>query len=247
MNAASLRSDTFHPGTWLGIGSPVIAEMVGELGFAWVLFDMEHGNFTDAAVPDQLRALRGSKTAGIVRVGAPYPDLIARLLDWGADGIMVPHVNTAAEAEACVQAMRYPPRGKRGVSRTTRATGYGLRPPQSPDDVPIPFFMAQIETIEAVAAARDIAKVEGVDVLFVGPADLAFDLKARPELVKMDYDACLREVVSAAQAAGKQTGILLRDAQDVPRHRELGFTHIAMETDVVILRKGLQSLLNFKP
>ena len=87
-------------GTWLSVGSPVIAEVAALCGFDWVLLDLEHGSAPEAAIPDQLRALRGSQTKGIVRVGAPHPDLIARVLDWGADGVMVPHVNSVAEAAA---------------------------------------------------------------------------------------------------------------------------------------------------
>jgi 2-dehydro-3-deoxyglucarate aldolase/4-hydroxy-2-oxoheptanedioate aldolase len=114
-------------GTWLSFGSPAIAELAALAGFHWVLLDLEHGCATDAAIPDQLRAMRGTPTEAIVRVGAPHPDLIGRLLDWGAHGLMVPHVDTPEQAEAIVRATRYTPRGHRGVSRTVRSTGYGLR------------------------------------------------------------------------------------------------------------------------
>ncbi len=103
--------------------------------------------------------------------------------------------------------------------------------------------MAQIETIEGVENARAIAQVEGVDVLFVGPADLQFDLSARPEKAVRDYEACLSEVVTAAAAAGKQSGILIRNPAECAKHRELGFTHLALESDLAILRKGYQDLL----
>ncbi|NBV87481.1 MAG: hypothetical protein EBS01_14720, partial [Verrucomicrobia bacterium] len=107
-------------GTFLAIGSPAVAELAAESGFDWVLIDLEHGCESDAALPHQLRALRGSRTKAIVRVGAPHADLIARVLDWGADGIMVPHVDSAGKAEAIVQAAHYAPRGQRGLSRSVR-------------------------------------------------------------------------------------------------------------------------------
>jgi 2-dehydro-3-deoxyglucarate aldolase/4-hydroxy-2-oxoheptanedioate aldolase len=226
------------------MGSPVIAELAGECGYDWLLLDLEHGCESEAALPAQLRALRGSASAAIVRVGAPHADLIARVLDWGAQGIMVPHVASAEEARLCVQAMVYPPHGKRGVSRSTRACGYGLRPPV---DMAEPLLMAQIENMEGVERVAEIAEVEGVDVLFVGPADLQFDLKARPEMAKWSFEECLKRVVEAATAAGKQSGILVRDAADVQRHLDLGFTHIAIDSDLAILRKGwLSALANLK-
>ncbi len=225
-------------GTWLSFGSPAIAELAALSGFDWVLFDLEHGCEAEAALPGQLRALRGSRTQGIVRVGAPHPDQIARVLDWGAHGLMVPHVNSAAEAEAIVQAAHYAPRGHRGVSRTVRTYDYGLTPPSN--DSPKPLIMAQIETIEGVKHAAEIVNVEGIDVLFVGPADMQYDLSHRPASPVGDFAQCLRTVVAAAQAAGKASGILVRDLADVPHYRDLGFTHIAVDSDIAILRKAWQ-------
>ena len=240
MNSAQLRERKPHIGTWLSSGSPVVTELAADSGFDWLLLDLEHGCGSEAALLPQLQAMRGSKAAAIVRVGAPHADLIARVLDWGADGIMVPHVSTVAEAEACVRATHYPPRGQRGMARTVRASGYGLR---APDTSQPPLLIAQIETIEAVQNARAIASVDGVDVLFVGPADLQFDLGARPESAMRDYEACLREVAAAAAAAGKPCGILIRNAAELDKHRALGFTHVAIDSDLAILRAGYQHIL----
>lgn len=231
-------------GTWLSIGSPTIAEIAAECGFQWLLFDLEHGCETEAALPAQLRAVRGSSARSIVRVGAPYPDLIARVLDWGAHGIMVPRINSAREAETIVQAARYAPRGHRGYSRSSRSYGYGLRPPSSPDDITLPLIMAQIETIEGVENAASIAAINGIDVLFVGPADLQFDLRARPHLATHDYQNCLSATAAAARAAGKASGILVRDLSQLNAHIDLGFTHIAIDSDLAILRKGYQHILS---
>ena len=196
-------------GTWISTGSPAIAELAALSGFDWVLLDLEHGCESESALPHQLRALRGSRTAPVVRVGAPHPDLIARVLDWGAQGIMVPHVNSAAQAEEIVQAAHYAPRGHRGFSRTVRAYDYGLNPPGP--DTPPSLLLAQIETVGGVEHAAEIAEVDGIDVLFVGPADLQFDLKHRAASAPGDYAHCLARVVAAARAAGKAAGILVRD------------------------------------
>jgi 2-dehydro-3-deoxyglucarate aldolase/4-hydroxy-2-oxoheptanedioate aldolase len=237
---AELREKKPRLGTWLSIGSPVIAELAADSGFDWLLFDLEHGCGSEAALLPQLQAIRGSGVLGIVRVGAPHPDLIARVLDWGAHGVMVPHVNSAAEAEAVVQAAHYPPRGRRGFSRTVRAHGYGLR---SADETPAPLIMAQIERIEAVENAGKIARVDGVDVLFVGPADLNHDLKARPKLAKRDYAACLKHVTTAAAKAAKSCGILTRDAAELPALRRQGFGWLAVDSDLAILRNGYRRLV----
>jgi 2-dehydro-3-deoxyglucarate aldolase/4-hydroxy-2-oxoheptanedioate aldolase len=243
MNVTALRERKLQLGTWLSLGSSVVAELAAESGFDWLLFDLEHGCGAEAALLPQLQAIRGASAAAIVRVGAPYPDLIARALDWGADGIMVPHVSTVTEAEACVRAMHYPPRGQRGFSRSVRAYGYGRRPPAE-GVTPTPVLFAQIETIEAVENAQAIAEVEGVDVLFVGPADLQFDLKARPSLARRDYRGCLEHVAAASRAAGKSCGLLIRQPSDIEDSRKLGFTHLAMDSDMAILRRGYQDILD---
>ena len=147
MNAAQLRERKPHFGTWLSSGSPVVTELAADSGFDWLLLDLEHGCGSEAALLPQLQAMRGSGAAAIVRVGAPHADLIARVLDLGADGIMVPHISTVSEAEACVRAMHYPPRGLRGVSRSVRAHGYGLCPFESAPQRP--------ETIERPSSRRE--------------------------------------------------------------------------------------------
>ncbi len=235
-------STTLSPriGTWLSVGSPVIAELAGMCGFDWVLIDLEHGCGTEAAVPDQLRALRGGPTEPIVRVGAPHPDLIARVLDWGARGIMVPHVSSADEAGAIVRAAHYAPRGRRGYSRTVRAHGYGLL---QADDSPAPIIMAQIETIEGVNHAAEIARVDGIDVLFIGPADLQFDLRHHAASAPLDFAKCRDIVLAAARDSGKGAGILVREAADLRPHLDMGFTRIAVDSDLSILRKAYKQTL----
>lgn len=222
-------------GTWLSIGSPVIAELAAQSGFDWLLIDLEHGCGNESSILPQLQAIRGSEAKGVVRVGAPYPDLIARTLDWGAHGIMVPHVNSANEAESIVKATRYSPRGSRGYSRTVRANDYGMRPIE---EVPPPIVMAQIETIEGVNHASEIAAVDGIDVLFIGPSDMRYDLQQRAEIAPGDFDFCVAQVVEAARDAGKDTGILARDPGDVKKFQDLGFKYIAVDSDLAILRKS---------
>jgi 2-keto-3-deoxy-L-rhamnonate aldolase RhmA len=236
------RQPSLSLGTWLSIGSPVIAELAALSGFDWVLFDLEHGCAAEACLPDQLRAIRGTSTKGIVRVAAPAPDQIARVLDWGADGIMVPRVETVAEAESIVRAACHAPLGRRGFSRTVRATGYGLE--AHPDK---PMVMVQIESLAGVGQAADIAAVEGVDVLFVGPADLRHDLEHNPSGGSPDYEACLDQVLEAVQSTGKEAGLLVRAPAEFAAHASRGFTRIAVDSDLSILRKSYQQLVSSKP
>ena len=231
-------------GTWLSLGSPAVAEIAGDSGFDWLLFDLEHGCATDAAIPDQLRALRGGNTKAIVRVGAPHIDLIGRVLDWGAQGIMVPRVCSAEDAEKIVQAAHYAPRGRRGVARTVRAVGYGLRLPDE-QHMTKPIILAQIETLESVDNAASIAAVDGIDVLFIGPADLSYDLLAQKS--DRTYDECVMLVAKAASQNGKQCGVLLRRTEDIAPMKALGLTWLAVDSDISILRKAYQQTLSSIP
>ncbi len=248
MNSKSLarvrRTEPFI-GTWLSIGSPIIAELASASGFDWLLFDLEHGAHSDAVLMGNLQAIKGSPAMAVVRVGAPHPDLILRALDWGSAGIMVPHVESAAEATTCLQAMHYPPRGRRGISRSARVYEYGLRAMPAPEDLPPPVLFAQIETLQGIERVEEIASVDGVDVLFVGPADLTFDLKVRHNGASQSplYDDCLDRVAAAARTTGKQAGILVRSMDDLPALRGRGFTHFAIDSDLGILRSRYQQML----
>ncbi len=242
MNTAAirrLRTPGLHLGTWLSLGSPVIAELAGLCGFDWLLLDLEHGCGGEASLFQSLQSLRGTRAAVIVRVGAPHPDLIQRALDWGADGLMVPHVDTPKFAAEVVRAVRFPPLGTRGYSRSVRTCGYGLD--SHATDVQ-PLLFAQIESAQAALSVREIAAVDGVDVLFVGPADLAFDLKAHPSA--LTYEHCLANVAKAAQTAARQAGILCRNDADAEPLARQGFSLLAVDSDLAILRQRYQSLVS---
>ena len=137
----------------------------------------------------------------------------------------------------CVRCAHYPPRGHRGVSRTVRAYGYGMRLPG--DQPPAsPIILAQIETVEGVANAEAIAAVEGIDALFIGPADLSFDLRARQS--PKSFDECVTGIVHAAHSHGKGSGILVRHSDDKEKLKSLGFTWLAMDSDLSLVREGFR-------
>jgi 2-dehydro-3-deoxyglucarate aldolase/4-hydroxy-2-oxoheptanedioate aldolase len=230
-------------GTWISTGSPLITELAAECGFNWLLLDLEHGCTTQADVLPQLQTLARTQTNGIVRVGGLHSEQVSQLLDWGASGIMLPHVASAEKAQALVHAAYHPPRGHRGLAKTVRATRFGLG---SHADNPAPLLIAQIESAEAVENAEAIAAVPGIDVLFVGPADLQHNLQHCSQSNGSEplvYEECLLRVSRAATSHAKSAGILLRNHSEIPRYQSLGFTFIAVESDFGILRSAYQQIL----
>jgi 2-dehydro-3-deoxyglucarate aldolase/4-hydroxy-2-oxoheptanedioate aldolase len=231
-----MRSREMRGGTWMTVGAPVITELATQYNFDWLLLDLEHGYCSESDVLSNMQAVRNSGVALIVRVGQLEPAWIARILDWGAHGIMLPHVDTAAKAKACVEAMCYPPEGKRGFSSSARVYAFGQD--EYSGEMAAPLFFAQIETQMAIDHVDAIAAVQGVDVLFVGPSDLRMDLNAGGKGQTGAFDAALEQVVRAAQAWGKIPGILARSPEDVHRYRQMGFTTIAYGSDLTVLKEG---------
>ena len=238
---ASMEKDAVSFGTWISIGTPVITELACSFNFDWLLLDLEHGCLTESEVLPNLQAMRHSNAAAIVRVPTAEPSLIARMLDRGAHGIMVPHVTSAEAAREIVAATRYAPQGQRGYSRTVRAYDYGLKPPE--ENSPHHVIMAQIENHAGIEAAEEIASIDGIDVLFVGPADLTHDLSARGMAAL--YQEGLSRVSTAAQKHGKKAGILVRDIKDIPNLKATGYSILAVDSDLGLLRKGYQESLKY--
>jgi 2-keto-3-deoxy-L-rhamnonate aldolase RhmA len=245
MNISTLRSQ-LGIGTWLSIGSPVIAELASACGFDWLLLDLEHGSFSESVVLSCLQAADRGDVKTIVRVGSLDTALIARVLDWGASGIMLPHVSDPGQAINCVRAMRYPPYGTRGFSGSARSFTYGLRAPKDMSQWEAPLFLAQIEDDEGVRNSDAIAAVEGVDMLFVGPADLRLDLSFRYTQPELAYEEALATVNQSARTHKKQTGILVRNPQDIEALQGQGFTCLALGSDLSYLREGFTGSLKEK-
>ncbi len=191
------------------IPSPQVVEMVGELGFDWVLIDCEHGGISLESV--ELMAMAAER-AGVSAVGRPPcadPSAILALLDRGLDGIQVPHVVTAREAAAVVAAARFPPAGRRSLAVGTCAGGYGLRPrttDRAAAQAREVVIAVQVEDAAAVEQAPDIARVAGVDVVFVGPSDLSASMGHPGDTAHPDVLAVLDRVCRQVQEAGKQSG-----------------------------------------
>jgi 2-dehydro-3-deoxyglucarate aldolase/4-hydroxy-2-oxoheptanedioate aldolase len=214
-------------GTFLNLGSPLAAEVCARAGFDWLLVDLEHGAGTEADLIPTLQAIGGRCTA-LVRVEVNARPRFARALDAGADGVMVPRVDTAEEAAAAVRRMRYPPRGTRGVAHMNRAKGWGLGAEEGDA-----LCLIQIETRGALEQAAAIAAADGVDVLFVGPSDLGAAL----ETTKLPLD----RVIDAARSHGKAAGILARSRQDGERYVEQGFRFVGIGSDSLFIAQGART------
>lgn len=231
-------------GAWLNLGSSLTAEMAGQAGFDWVLIDQEHGAGGEESLLHQLQALEASSAVPIVRIAWNEAWRFKRALDFGPGGIMIPYVNTAEEARQAVAAMRYPPQGVRGAARFQRASGFG-------HDFETYFTEAnenlltivQIETAEAVRNVEEIAAVEGVDVLFVGPLDLSISMGIRQQLTHPDFRAAIARVVQAGKNAGKATGTLIPTSDKLAATVEDGFTFIAVGSDGSLVATGMREIM----
>jgi 4-hydroxy-2-oxoheptanedioate aldolase len=231
-------------GAFAMLGSPLSTELLGRAGFDWLMIDLEHGAGTEADLLANLLAARAAGTTGLVRPQSGERLRIGRALDMGADGIMVPRLDDPDDIREAVTFLRYPPDGVRGVALVTRGAGLGA---VSHADVRALnesiFGIFQIESGRAVENAATIAAIDGVDVLFVGPADLSHALGVPGRFDEPIYTESLVAVSQAAAAAGKAAGILLRQAADSPRYLELGYRFLGIGSDGAFVTDAARTAL----
>lgn len=237
-----LREGRQQIGLWNSIPGQVAAEMLAGTGFDWITIDTEH-SLTD--IPDvlgMLQAMAPYPVSPVVRPQSQDPVLIKRLLDFGAQTLMIPYVQSAAEAKALVAAMRYAPRGFRGVAGGTRASGFGQVADYMARAEEELCLIVQIETHEAVAAIEDIAAVDGVDALFIGPADLAASLGHPGNQAHPDVAATIESAIKRIVAAGKPAGILTVDQDFARRCIGWGTRFTAVGVDLWLLSAAARGL-----
>lgn len=231
-------------GIWLLTGSHAAAEIAVATGFDWALLDFEHGAGDEQDLLRLLQVTCHTATAPVVRVPSRNSDLIKKALDCGASAIMAPMINSAAEAQAFVSLLRYPPLGVRGLSSSIRATAYGCGFKD--------YFqkansrvcgIAQIETARAVEQAESIAAVDGIDVLFMGHSDLSLDMGCYGEYAAPPMLAAEQTVLAACARHGKKAGMLLRAGMSAAACRQKGFSFLALGSDGGCLRQGFDQLI----
>ena len=234
-----IRNGEAVNGCWLNLGSSLTAEIVGQAGFDWVLIDLEHGAGEEKDVLSQLQALEHSSTAAIVRVESAERQRIHRVLDAGAEGVMCPHIDTTADAKKVVDGLRYPPGGSRGVAKMVRASGFGKNFAEYYSSANENILgVVQIETPEALKHLDEIAAIDGVDVLFIGPADLTMSLGIFGQFDHHLFIDAVKATVAAAQKAGKAVGILIFNPDEYNRYYEMGIRMIACGADATFVAQG---------
>ena len=228
-------------GTFLNLGSATSVEIAADCGFDWLLIDLEHGSGSLADLRGMLHACRGCDAAVLVRIRSVDPDTVKFVMDSGAAGIMFPFVSSVDQARDAVAAMKYPPEGNRGVAGIIRATHYGRNWAEYfRDSNEKSTVIVQIETPEAVEAADEIAAIDGVDVLFVGPLDLSVNLGHPAEFDHPDVIDAFQRVVDACNRQGKAAGILTKEGF-VEQHRQQGFRLVAFGSDSGAVASGMRS------
>ena len=230
-------------GAWIETGSSVNTEILARLGFDFLLIDLEHGQ---GEIGDAIAMLRSAgDTPCIVRVPSADPIFLKRILDAGANALMVPSIESAAEAQAVVQACRYPPRGRRGYAAgAVRASGYGQDPGymrRAHDEL---LLIVQIESAAAVARAAEICAVDGVDMPFLGVNDMAGSIGRLEELDHPDVIALVKKAEAAMRASGKPMGTVPRAGAGWRDLLATGYQLVPFASDVGFLRESALALLS---
>ncbi|MCH6231902.1 HpcH/HpaI aldolase/citrate lyase family protein [Microbacterium sp. CFH 31415] len=236
-------TDRTLAGMWVCSGSPLVAEICAGSGLDWLLIDMEHSPNGLESVLAQLQAVAAYPITPLVRV--PIGDVVTlkQVLDLGAQNILVPMVSSAAEAAEVVEAVRYPPRGRRGVgsalarsARWNRVEGY-----LENADEHLSLFV-QVETIEGVEAAAEIAAVDGIDGIFVGPSDLAASMGVLGQQTHPDVTAAVLRAFDAVRSAGKPVGVNAFDPAAAQSYIEAGAGFVLVGADVAVLARSSEAL-----
>ncbi|MDM7831614.1 HpcH/HpaI aldolase family protein [Cellulomonas edaphi] len=241
--AALAAADRPLVGMWVCSGSPVVAEICAGAGLDWLLVDMEHGPNGLGSVLAQLQAVAAYPATPVVRVPSDDAVVIKQVLDLGAQNLLVPMVSSAADAERVVRAVRYPPRGVRGVgsalarsARWNRVEGYLA---DADDHVSL---VVQVETAAGVDAAAAIARVDGVDGVLVGPSDLAASLGLLGQQTHPDVTAAARRVLDAVAGVGVPVGVNAFDPAVADAYLAAGASFVIVGADVTLLARGSDAL-----
>lgn len=218
-------------GVWTGMASPTVAEVLSNSGFDFAVIDMEHAPNDLSDVVAQLRAANGGTVPFAVR--PPWNDfvMIKRLLDAGAQSLIIPFVQNADEARAAIAATRYPPDGIRGVAGGSRATGYGQVRDYFKNAHKELCVILQVETGAAVEQIEAIASVRGVDGIFIGPADLSASLGHLGDMGHEDVVKVMADALGAIKASGKAALTLSFNAEQAESYAQMGFDGVVVGSD----------------
>ena len=229
-------------GLWSSLCSNIAAEIVSNSGFDWILLDTEHSPNEIPGLLAQLQAVRGGTATPIIRPAWNDAVLAKRCLDIGAQTLLFPYVQNAEEARRAVGSTRYPPLGIRGVSVAARASRYGRTPGYLGKANTEICVLVQVETRSALDELEAIAKVEGVDGVFIGPSDLAASLGHIGNPAHAEVQAAIKDAVTRLTALGKPAGILTGNEEEARRYIDWGYLFVAVGADVGLLAKSADAL-----
>jgi 4-hydroxy-2-oxoheptanedioate aldolase len=238
----ALAEGRLQIGLWCSLCSNITAEVVSDSGFDWLLLDTEHAPNEIPDLLQQLQAVARGSATPIVRPAWNDIVLIKRVLDIGAPALLIPYVQTAEEARRAVAATRYPPKGVRGVTASGRAARYGRVTDYLKKAHTELCLLVQVETRSALDQLEDIASVEGVDGVFIGPSDLAASLGHVGNPQHPEVQAALEEAVRRLVAIGKPAGILTPNEDEARRYIGWGYLFVAVGSDLGLLTRGADTL-----
>ena len=238
----ALKANKAQIGLWSSLSSNYSVEVIAGAGFDWILLDCEHSPNDLENLLTQLQAAAPYATHPVVRV--PWNDMVTikRVLDVGAQSLLIPYVSTAEEAKAAVAYTRYPPAGVRGVAGTTRATRFGRIKDYAKRAHEEICVLVQVETQSAVDNIEAICAVDGVDGVFIGPADLHASLGYTGEIANPKVKPLIDDAIKRIRKAGKAPGILTPNEADAKHWLGCGGLFVAVGADVGILARGAEAL-----
>ena len=229
-------------GLWFCLADPTCAEICAGAGFDWMMIDSEHAPNDPRSIQAQLQAVLAYPTHPVVRPPVGDAIIIKQLLDIGAQTLLIPMVETAEQARMLVQAMRYPPAGMRGIGGA-RAARWGRVAQYLKEADREVCLLVQVETRKGLENLEAIAAVEGIDGLFVGPADLSASLGHLGNWRHPEAAAAIESAIRRIVAAGKPAGILALDEAASYRFLEIGCTFVAVGVDTVLLAQATENLV----
>ncbi|KQZ01727.1 hypothetical protein ASD45_13345 [Pseudolabrys sp. Root1462] len=245
---AAIRAKKLQVGLWQSLCSNVAVEICSDSGFDWLLLDTEHSPNEIPDLLSQLQAMEKGTATAIIRPAWNDAVLIKRCLDIGAQALLIPYVQSVEEAKAAVAATRYPPHGIRGVSVSARASRYGRVSGYLTKANSEICVLVQVETRQSLDALEDIAAVDGVDGVFIGPSDLAASLGHLGNPAHADVQAAMKDAVERLTKVGMPAGILTSNEEEARRYIDWGFLFVAVGSDVGLLAKNADALAKkFKP
>ena len=244
----TLRRKQLAWGSWITLAHPAIAEIMARAGFTWLAVDLEHSVITIREAEELIRVIGLCGVVPLVRLSANDPVQIKRVMDAGAHGVIVPMVNSAAQAEQAVASVYYPPRGRRGVG-LARAQGYGSNFEGYREWLPQEaVVIVQVEHIQAVENLAEILAVEGVDGFFVGPYDLSSSLGIPAQWAHVRMTEAMARIREVGGASGKAPGIHVIEPDPEAARQKVaeGYRFIAYSLDIRLLdhtcRQGLEAI-----